>query len=716
MYNDVDSMRKITLGLILLFLIGSLGFLLMHLLRESGYPPTPVGWRANVQTIAGDGASAFRDASQPLAAGFSDPFGIAIGPDGTIYVSDAGESNRIRKLALEGTVTTLAGGIEGYADGPGQSASFNSPSGLALDSNGNLYVADTGNNRIRKITPEGLVSTVAGDGTAGHRDGLAAQAWFDGPIGIALDDDGNIYVADTYNDRIRLITNDGQVTTIAGMGRPGHADGERTSALFDTPCGIAVMEDKALIVADTGNNGLRKIAPDGQVTTLSISFPGEESPGDLRKPVALALTHDGFLYVTEFDRARVVQIAPDGAARVIAGGNPGFADGLEAARLNHPAGMAISKEGDLYVADSANYLVRRLGQSINNQALSRLSGPLPQLSNTTLGRETFLWPFDPQEHPHEIVATMGEVRGSYDSTDSRERLHSGVDVFGAYDKVVRVIRSEKVTSPLANWDLGGLNEGIRVGVISYIHMHVGRDKDGKVFDDPRFIPVQDEEGKLSRIRVRRGTRFRPGDAIGTVNRMYHIHLNVGPPGAEINFLSLSPIGFSDRVAPRIERDGIQLFDETGTRLTEQESGRLVVSGRVRIVVEAFDRNEMNSSRRKLGLYRLGYQVLQSDSESDSEQPATGFEQPRITIEFNRLPGGREAPKLTYAEESGITVYGSKTTRFLYEVTNTVRDGRAVPGLWDTSELPSGDYTLRIIGADYSGNEAQEGRDVLIRVK
>ncbi len=709
-------MRKLILGLTFLIVVGSLVFLLLRFLREAGDPPTPVGWRANVTTVAGDGAPVFRDASQPLAAGFSDPFGIAIGPDRTIYVSDAGESNRIRKLATEGAVTTLAGGVEGYADGPGQSASFNSPSGLALDSKGNLYVADTGNNRIRKITPEGLVSTVAGDGTPGHRDGAAAQAWFDGPIGIALDDEGNIYVADTYNDRIRLISNDGQVSTVAGAEHPGHADGDTSTALFDTPCAIVVMADRSLIVADTGNNSLRRITSDGQVTTLSISFPADDSQADLRKPVGLALTHDGLLYVTELDRARVVQVTPDGAARVIAGGNPGFADGLEAARLNQPAGVTISEQGDLYVADSGNYLVRRLGQSINKPELPDLIAPLPRLSNTTLGHESFLWPFEPQQRPHEIVATMGEVRGSYDSTDSRERLHSGVDVFGAYGRVVHVIRSEKVTSPLASWGFGGLNEGMRVGVISYIHLHVGRDKDAKVFDDARFVPVQDEDGKISRIRVRRGTRFRPGDAIGTVNRMYHIHLNVGPPGAEINFLALSPMGFSDRVAPRIERDGIQLFDETGTRLTEQESGRLVVSGRVRIVVEAFDRNEMNSSRRKLGLYRLGYQVLKDDGASDSELPAPGFEEPRITLEFNRLPGGREAPKLTYAEESGITVYGSKTTRFLYEVTNTVRDGRAAPGLWETAELPGGDYILRIIAADYSGNEAQEGRDVLIRVK
>jgi hypothetical protein len=120
---------------------------------------------------------------------------------------------------------------------------------------------------------------------------------------------------------------------------------------------------------------------------------------------------------------------------------------------------------------------------------------------------------------------------------------------------------------------------------------------------------------------------------------------------------------------------------------------------------------MNAKRRRLGLYKLGYQVLKID-----ETPAPGFAEPRITMRFDRLPEFREATKIVYAAESGITVYGSATTRFLYEVTNTVRDGRAATGVWDTSELPKGDYVLRIIAADYSGNEAQEGRDLLITVR
>jgi hypothetical protein len=533
---------------------------------------------------------------------------------------------------------------------------------------------------------------VAGDGTAGYVDGPVAKAQFNGPIGLAVSDVGDIYVADTYNDVIRMITTEGEVTTIAGAGTPGYADGEQKAALFDTPCGIVIL-DKTLIVADTGNDLLRRVSAEGNVTTLPVQ--------GVSSPIGLAVSHDNYLYVTELDRSRVVQVAPDGIGRVVAD------------QFNQPTGIAIgrinNKPTELYLADSGNYLIRKLDQTPASSAETLIDSD-PKLTKETLGEQSLLWPFDPQKSPHEVVATIGEVRGSFDSDDSRHHLHSGLDVFGGYGERVLAVRSEKVTGPIPNWGFDSINEGFRVGAISYIHMHVGRDKDAKMFGDPRFMAVSDGTGKLIRVRVKRGTRFNPGDTVGTVNKMYHVHLNVGPPGGEINPLSLSPIGFTDTIPPTIEKDGIQLFNLSGARLTEKQGDRLLVRGQVRIVVDAFDRTNMNAERRRLGLYKLGYQVLKADG-----NPAPGFNEPRINILFNRLPGDREATKVAYAAESGITVYGSKTTRFLYEVTNTVRDGRAAQGVWDTSQLPKGDYILRIIAADYSGNEAQEGRDVPISV-
>ena len=638
-------MRKFLLVILLLLILGSAAvYIFFRLTRKP--PPTPRDWRAQVTTLAGDGSP------RTLA----DPFGVAVAEDGTVYIADAGENNRILKIAPDGIVTTLA-------------ASFDTPSGLAIDDDGNLYVADTGGNAIRKVTPEGVVSTIAGDGTAGYVDGPAAQSQFNGPIGVAVDDE-NVYVADTYNDRVRKISADGQVTTVASS--------------FDTPCGVVVTADGSLIVADTGNNQLRKIAPDGSVVN-SI---------DLSRPVGLAITHDDYVYVTELDRSRLLQVAPDGSTYTIA------------TQFSQPAGVAIKPNtSELYVADSGNYMVRKLVQTqVQNQQNASAAEVTPTITNETLGQQSLLWPLNPQQSPHEVVATVGEVRGSFDSTDSRHHLHSGLDVFGAYNETVRAVRDEKVTSPLPNWGFDSLNEGFRVGVVAYIHMHVGRDKDAKMFDDPRFVPVRQEE-KVTRVRIKRGTRFKTGDALGTVNRMYHVHMNVGPPGGEINPLSLSPVGFKDDVVPTIE--SVQLFDSSGTQIKATKD-RLALNGNVRIVVDAYDRTNMNPDRRRLGLYKLGYQILRPDG--------SPLEAPRITILFNRLPPDDEATKIAYAEESGITVYGSARTRFLYELTNTVRDGRAERGVWDTSQLPKGDYVLRIIAADYSGNEAQKGRDVNITIR
>ncbi|HEY0169794.1 MAG TPA: NHL repeat-containing protein [Pyrinomonadaceae bacterium] len=767
--KNTDGRRGAGRYLILFLLLGALPlgavgglYVLLSKWHRPARRATQAGWAARVATVAGDGSPGARDGAA-AGASFGEPYGVAVGPDGSVYVSDAGESNRIRRLTPLGEVLTVAGGRDGFADGAGAAAAFSTPSGLAMDAAGNLYVADTGNNRVRRVTPEGVVATVAGDGAAGFRDGAGAQAQFDAPVGVAVGREGEVYVADTYNDRVRVITKDGSVRTLAGTGTPGHADGGALdAALFDTPCGLAVAEAGEVFVADTGNNRLRKITKDGQVSTLNLYAPPDPAPAanagaanahvidvtttgdagasitpapppasaapfELSRPVGLALTRDGFLYVTELDRGRVVQVAPDGAARVIAGRGPGFADGdgRTSARFNQPAGIALAEDGSLVVADAANYLVRHVtrAQAPGDEArergglLSSLSsseaeregvapalptreGVLPRIDVASLGA-SFPWPLDPQDRWHEMAATMGEVRGSYGTDDSRHHLHSGVDVFGVLGQTVRAVREEKVSSPLANWGFGGLNEGVRAGLMTYVHLRVGRDgRDEMLGGVTPFVAVRDAEGKVERVRLRRGTRLRVGDALGTINRMYHVHMNLGPAGAELNPLALPFPGFTDAAAPKIEPDGVWLFDEAGARVNEKKGGRPRLRGKVRIVVDAFDQVDGNQARRRLGLYRLGYQLLTPDG-----HPAPGFERVRVNIEFNRLPPGDEPTKIAYADESGITVYGSARTRFLYELTNTVRDGLAARGSWDTGELPPGDYTLRIVAGDFHGNES-----------
>ena len=727
-------------ALVLLLLAGAIA-LVLYTRRRAKPVPTVTGWRGTVVTLAGDGAPGDQDNAQARAARFNDPFGIAVDKLGNVYVADAGASNRVRKLAPEGAVSTLAGGAEGYADGAGAAASFNTPSALAADGAGNLYVADTGNNRIRKITPEGVVSTLAGDGSRGFRDGPAAAAQFDAPVGVAVGKDGSVFVADTYNDRVRVVTPNGEVKTVAGGDRPGYVDGPATGgALFDTPCALAAMPDGSLVVADTGNDRLRRVTADGQVTT--INFASEERPDSrLDSPAGLAATHDGFLYVTELEVGRVWQLAPDGRLHLVAGTGSGFAegDGHTSARFNRPAGVAVDRAGALYVADGANYLVRKITHATAEEiaralaaaqsqqptssgnadassgatsiASSNAPAEIPRLSAASLGVSQFPWPLDPQDRPHEVTATMGEVRGSFDTDDQRHHLHSGIDIFAPEGAAVRSSYGEKVASPLPNWGFGSVNEGLRVGLMAYIHIRVGRDSAGKVFDDARFTPVNYERGKLARVRVRRGARFQAGDRLGTVNRFYHVHLNFGPPQTELNPLALPFVGFKDTRPPQIGRDGVMLFDESGKRLEEKRDGRTVVGrGRVRVVVEALDQVDGNAARRRLGLYRLGYQLLSSDG-----QPAPGFEQPRVQHVYDRLPPARDAVKLAYADASGISVYGSSETRFFYELTNVVRGGNATPGFWDTTQLPAGDYTLRVFAQDFAGNEATGNRDLAVRI-
>lgn len=706
--------------LAMLLVVLACGVALFAYLRWRARPiPTVAGWHARVVTLAGDGAPGVRDDANAAQARFADPFGIVVDAQGNVFVSDAGASNRIIKITPQGAVATVAGGEEKFADGNGSAASFNSPSALALDAAGNIFVADTGNNRIRKVARDGTVTTVAGDGAAGYRDGRAADSEFDAPVGVAVDERGNVFVADTYNDRIRLITSDGDVKTLAGGSTPAYTDGDAASARFDTPCAVAVASSGDLFVADTGNNRLRKIGRDGQVSTLNLHTP-DQSSVELGAPVGLALTHDNFLYVTEQNRARVWQVAPDATARLIAGVGTGFADGdgQTMARFNQPAGVAVDRAGALYVADAANYLVRKIvaadekasGANVNG-ASSQSDQMLPRLDAASLGIESLPYPLDPQDHWHEVIATMGEVRGSFDSTDGRDHLHSGIDIAGGYGATVRAIYDEKVAGVISNWSFGGLNEGLRVGAFTYIHQRVGRDVNDKPFDDPRFKFIFDEQGKPTRVRVRRGARFHVGDALGTVNKMYHVHLNFGAPANEINPLSLPLVKFSDTRAPQIERDGVQLFDAAGNQLKEKRGGRLIVRGAVRVVVNAFDQVDGNAARRRLGVYKLGFQILRADGSL-----APGFDEPRVTIEFDRLPPERDAVKIAYADKSGITVYGNEATVFLYELTSIVRHGRAAAQLWDTTDLPAGDYTLRVLVADFSGNVATANRDVQIAIE
>jgi sugar lactone lactonase YvrE len=189
---------------------------------------------------------------------FAQPLSVVAGEEGRLFVADT-MNHRIRMIA-NNIVSTLAGSGEAtFTDGERASASFDRPMGLALDNQGNLIVADTGNNRIRRISPSGVVSTIAGSGRFGFKDGPVAEAQFRHPTGVAVDGQGNIYVADTFNNRIRLITRTGDVSTLAGTGEPGLQDGDGAAARFRWPCDVVVDEDSTVFVADLDNNAIRVI-------------------------------------------------------------------------------------------------------------------------------------------------------------------------------------------------------------------------------------------------------------------------------------------------------------------------------------------------------------------------------------------------------------------------------------------------------------------------
>ncbi len=306
-------------------------------------------------------------------AGLDDPFGgVAVDSAGNVYVADT-TSDTIEKITPSGVVTTLAGsaGQSGSADGTGAAARFDLPQGAAVDSAGNVYVADTGNDTIRKITPAGVVTTLAGSpGQYASADGTGAAARFDDPAGLAVDSAGNVYVADTANNTIRKISPAGVVTTLAGTaGEFGSADGTGAAARFNAPYGVAVDSAGNVYVADGGNDSIRKITPSGVVTTLAGtageigSADGTGAAARFSTPFDAAVDSAGNVYVADTGNNTIRKITPAGVVTTLAGtaGEIGSTDGTgAAARFDDPTGVAVDSAGNVYVADTLNQTIRKL--------------------------------------------------------------------------------------------------------------------------------------------------------------------------------------------------------------------------------------------------------------------------------------------------------------------------------------------------------------------
>jgi len=305
-----------------------------------------------VSTFAGSGAAGYKDGPADSSQ-FNHPNGVATDPSGNVYVADYNNSY-IRKITPAGVVSTLAGnGISGYSDGMGAAAQFNGPIGMATDAQGNVYVAEFGGNRIRKITPAGVVSTLAGDGNFGFKDGSAAAAEFSSPTGVAADVQGNVYVADYYSNRIRKITPAGTVSTLAGTGVAGYADGPGASAQFFGPTSLVTDALGNVYVSDYGNYAVRKITPSGVVSTL----------GTLGSPQGIAIDLQENIYVWDAPDYVIKKITPAGAVSTVAGsGSGGFADGPgPTAKFGGVIyGLATDSLGNVYVGDAGNNRIRKI--------------------------------------------------------------------------------------------------------------------------------------------------------------------------------------------------------------------------------------------------------------------------------------------------------------------------------------------------------------------
>jgi sugar lactone lactonase YvrE len=270
-----------------------------------------------------------------------------------------------------GVVSTLAGlaGSTGNADGTGAAARFNQPTGVAVDAGGTLYVTDYSNHTIRKITPAGVVSTLAGTaGSSGSADGSGAAARFYYPKGMAVDAAGTVYVADQSNHTIRRITSAGVVSTLAGTaGSRGSADGTGAAASFFNPSSVAVDAAGTLYVADYSNQTIRRITPAGVVSTLAGvagsvgSTDGAGAAARFSNPAGVAVDAGGTLYVADQNASTIRRITPAGVVSTLAGtaGSSGSTDGAgAAARFNRLTGVAVDAAGTVYVADQSNGQVR----------------------------------------------------------------------------------------------------------------------------------------------------------------------------------------------------------------------------------------------------------------------------------------------------------------------------------------------------------------------
>jgi hypothetical protein len=344
---------------------------------------------ATISTIAGNGTFGDSSNGSPATnANVNRPSGVAVDGSGDLFLVDG--HNVIREVSPTGIITTIAGdGLPEFGGDGGQAtnAELAGPVGVAVDGNGDVFIADTSNNRIREVNPSGIITTVAGGGNNGLGDGgPATNAQLGTPTGLAVDGSGDLFIADSANRRIREVSPAGIIRTIAGTGTFGFSGdgGPATNAQFTSPIGVAVDSSGDVFIADRDNNRIREVSPSGVITTfagIGPSFPsfgglsgdgGPATNAQLNDPTGVVVDGSGDVFIADRDNNRIREVSPSGIITTIAGsGSTGFGsafsggfsgDGGPAtnAQLNFPFGVAVDGSGDVFIADLGNNLIRKV--------------------------------------------------------------------------------------------------------------------------------------------------------------------------------------------------------------------------------------------------------------------------------------------------------------------------------------------------------------------
>jgi RHS repeat-associated protein len=471
------------------------------------------GGHLMISTVAGTGPKGRGgDGGAATEAMLNIPRDIAIGPDGSIYISDTANC-LIRRVGPDGVITTVAGigsdedGYGGFSGdgGPALEAELNLPGGIAVGPDGSIYIADTGNHRIRRIDRNGIITTVAGDGSYRHSgDGKpAVDASLNSPSDVAVGPDGSLYIADTENSRIRRVSPNGIITTVAGIGPRGFSGdgGPATKAQLNLPRGIAIGSDGCLYIADTINHRIRRVGTDGIITTVAgTGFHGYQGDGglatkaQLNMPEDVTVGLDGRLYIADTENHCIRQVSAGGIITTVAGnGTAGYTgDGAlpTEAQISNPMGVAVGPDGSLYIAQPLNNCIRGLVQPLPG------SIDLDLIIPSEDGSELYI--FDESgRHKRTVNAITGSDIFSF-TYDEQGRL---ISIEDAFTNLTRIERDEQ-GHPTAIIAPGGQTTTLQVneeGYLSTIACPLAKEKTLTYTGEGLLKTFSDHKGNVHRF-------------------------------------------------------------------------------------------------------------------------------------------------------------------------------------------------------------------------